>query len=291
MRFLRILKPALCLSVAAFALGGCIREDRDDCPPESVHFMVKAYAESGAEVTEDEVRDVILYVFDGELHFVERIETELGTLVEVRPPADGQINIIAWGNLGGGNQTVPVLLPGDNKNTALVRLLEDTRATATPHHPCDDLFFGEVSVSDIRQEGNVLIPMHRKAGSMTVSVRKLKEYTGFADDDFSVVVRETFNSIDFDGNCIGSMASYRPSCAFATDGVLKIPIFNMIPGTGLSIDLYHGQDLIYTASVSGGEPIDVIAGKLTNVLIDFTGNISVSVTVTSWGQQQVWKDF
>lgn len=253
--------------------------------------MVKAYAEGGAEVTGDEVGDVTLYVFDGGQQFVERIETELGTVVEVRPPADGQINIVAWGNLGGGNQTISVLSPGDDKNTALVRLLEDTRAAAAPHHPCDDLFFGEVFVSDVRQQDNVLIPMHRKAGSMTVTVRKLKEYTGFADDNFSVVVHETFNSIDFDGNATGSMASYRSACSFATDGVLNVPIFNLIPGTGLSIDLYHGQDLVYTASVSGGVPIDVVAGKLTNVLIDFTGSVSVSVSVTSWGQHQVWKDF
>jgi hypothetical protein len=251
---------------------------------------VRAYAETGAEVTPGVVSDVVLYVFDGAERFVERIETELGVSVSIAVPEDGRFNIVAWGNLGGGRQSVSTLLPGDNMSAAAVTLLPDTRA-ATPHFPCDDLFHGAISVTDLRQTENILIPMHRKAGSMTLTVRKLKEYSGFLGDDFWVLVRETYHSIAFDGTYTGDKASYRPEGAFAADGALYVPPFNMLPGAGLAIDIYHGPDLIHTASVSGGSPIDVTAGKSTHVLIDFTGNISVSVATTDWGQQYVWKEY
>ena len=273
----------------AMATSGCIKEDRSHCLPGTVCFTVKAYTEAQAELTQAEVGDVLLYVFDGDFRFMELIETQLGTVVEVRPPASGGIHIVAWGNLKGGNQTLPLFLTNDHKQTGKVSLLPDSRAAA-PHHSPNDLFLGEITTTKEQHNSNVVIPMFRKTGSMTVTVRKLKEYAGFADNNFSVVIRETSNTFDFYGNCTGAKATYRPNATFSGE-TFNVPVFNIIPETGLTIDLYHGNDLVYSASSSGGQPIDVTQGKLTNVLIDFTGSINVSVQETPWGQKYVWKEY
>lgn len=288
----RLAACLLCLAATA-ALAGCIREDLGGCP--SVFTMtVKAYAQAQGEteLTDADVRDVVLYVFDQQMRFRQQIQTSLGQNVEVTAPEGEGIHIVAWGNLCGGNQTRPMPAPGDHKNTLMVCLAPDTRATATPCLSPDDLFLGELTIAPGQIQGQKIIPIVRKVGSMTVAVKKLKEYAGFADDDYRIEVRETFNAFDFYGAYTGNKTSYRPAGAFS-GGTYSISPFNMVPEAGLFVDIYHGQTLIYTALAATGTlaPIIVEQGKQTDVLIDFTGTVSVSVQTGEWGKIPVIKEY
>lgn len=289
MKFYRMLPHLLAVFAAAVLATGCIKEDTADCP-DNYLLRVRAYAADQTELTATEVCDVTLYLFDGDGCFLRQVETALGRAEYIDIPKGETIQVVAWGNLGQGGQACPVLTPGDLKAEAFVTMRADTRAAAPCLSP-DDLFHGQISVSG-STSGDIVVPITRVTGSMAVTVRKLKEWSGFADDDFSIVVRETCNSLDFEGRPAGTMASYRPSTAFS-GSEFSAPAFNMIPGEGLCIDIYHAGQLIYTAPAPApaGTPIDVMAGCQTNVLIDFAGSISVSVSVKDWGQSELWKNF
>jgi len=284
----------LCVLMLALSVTGCIKEDSDDCPVNHT-FTVRAYDHAGTELGRDEVGDVSLYVFDGDLCFVERIDTHVGQNVTLQAPAGGDIHLVGWGNLGGGSQSCTQPNVGDPKDACFVSLLPHTRAGGHCLSP-DDLFRGEITLTPQEQSGAKEMPIYRETGSMTITIRNLQSYAGFSDTDYSVVVRETHSALDFYGQRSGDKTAYRPAGSFVTTGGPQeyfVPSFNMIPeNTGIYIDIYHGTQLIATvAADKAGNAITVEKGKLTNVLIDFRALISVSVALTDWGKYQLWKEF
>lgn len=286
----------LCLLTAMVGMAGCAHEDTSGCAT-SFSIIVKAYGENNVELSSAEVNDVILYIFDEERLFVEEIETQLGTRVEVEAPTGDEIHVIAWGNLLGGNQSRCNMFAGDHISTAYITL--NAATSADMHCNPDDLFFGVNTAKKEDRASDVLIPMLRKTGSMNVTILKLKEATGYDDENFSLVVRETYNQFDVSGNVTGNrVAAYAQSGSFEYSQSLAqeaflVSDFNLIPDlTGIAIDIYHGADLLHTVDAhSGNSPILVEEGKLTNVLIDLSGNVNVQMTMTPWGQRQVWKVF
>lgn len=290
-----VLLRMLCLWALAFSMTGCLKEDLSDCF-DSYTFKVKAYNNEGAELSRDDVSDVILYVFDSDMRFMERINTHVGESVTIKSSDNGSIHVVGWGNLGGDRQSHTTPAVGDHKDDLMVELLSDTRLRSTSFllSP-DDLFHGEITVSREKQSGEKILPIYRKAGSMTITVRNLKNFTGYDDDDFSIVVRETYSQIDFYGNLTGEKAAYRPDGSFVTNGNREeyyVPPFNMMPSAEIFIDIYHGSELIISVSSdSQGNAITVEEGLLTNVLIDLKALLNVSLTLTDWGNEQYWKEF
>ena len=289
----------LCGMAAAVAATGCIKDDLSGCA-ETRHLTVRAYARQGdaRELGTDEVKDVKLFLFDGDGRFLRGIDTRVGERVGVDIPPGETVRVVAWGNLGQDGQSHTQPGEGDMLGGCLVGLLRDVRS---PEHslPPADLFRGDIVLADPSGAGETALPIYREVGGMAVTVRNLKAFAGFPDDDYRVVVRGTFSGIAFDGRRSGDGASYQPVGAFSP-GVNNpdhlTPPFNLIPEeeeeSGVTIDIYHGDRLVASVSCDGeGNPIMVEKGRLTNVLVDLRASVLATLSLTDWGNYVAWKEF
>lgn len=280
--------------VMAAGMTGCIKEDMGGCG-RMMTFVVHAYDANGNEVTAP-VEDVVLYFFNDKMRFTKEVETTVGSRVTVSVPTVGETHVVGWGNLGGGRETRHTFMEGDHRETGYLTLLPVTKAAPVYGSP-DDLFYGTLTVAPTAStQGEHEVAIHPKVGGMAVTVRGLKPYAGFNDADYHIQVRETCNSLDFYGICCGDKASYLPAGTFQTVSSreeYKVPAFNLLPEpVGVNIDIYHGTKLVYTASVyNGNTPIQVLEGRLTDVVIDFTAGIRITVSILPWDANPGGKEF
>lgn len=280
-----------CLLALTLAVAGCIQEETADCE-EVLMLTVRAYDASYAyELPEEDVKDVTLFIFDKDDRFLRKMETGIGRHTAINAPSGEEVRIVAWGNLTDGAQTCAEPSPGDPLDGCFVGLKALSRAASEMQSP-GDLFRGSIILSPQARSGEVELPMFRETGSMAITIRSLKTFAGYADDDYSVVVRETRSEIGFDGVLSGDRVAYRPQGTFNSNGEFIIAPFNLLPESGLYIDIYHGTQLLMTVSKdSDDRPLAVEKGRLTNVLIDLKASLSVSMSVSDWGDTEVWKEF
>lgn len=60
----------------------------------------------------------------------------------------------------------------------------------------------------------------------------------------------------------------------------------------IEIDIYHDGSLVTTVkNDSDGRPLRALRGQVLNVLVDFRLQVDVIVSLTPWGETQVWKEF
>lgn len=281
----------ICLPIlfAAAGLEGCnMKENTDNCPRASIYLTVTAYDESRAELDESQVDRVTLYLFDGALGYLYNVSARLGDTVEIESLEEGDIHIVAWGNLSGDN----IVNTGDNFGGFSIEVGGNTReAGYIPE--ADDIFLGSVTLGYDDQQGEKELPIYRQMGSMSITVRGVDKLTR-AGEEYWFVVRDTWSRIGFDGSLSGERVSYRPGYRLNFDEYLIGP-FSIVPEEeGVEIEVYRDEELLTTVtSDSDGAPITVYRGQLTNVLIEFGGGteLSVVVSVTPWGEDQIWKEF
>lgn len=288
----RIIKASwrlLPLLVLTGFLTGCLKENTDGCGTECL-LHIRAFDAEGRELTQNEVTSVYLYVFDGNMMFAGSYRTQLGEAVRLEVGRDENLHIVAWGNLNGNSD--PHI--GDNMGQSYISLRSATRAgnKVVP----DDIFYGSLTISGNDVSHDKDVPIYRKVGSMTVVANNIKDFAGFDDNDYSIVIGETYSSIGFDGTFSGDRVDYNPDGEFVLRGgreIYFVAPFNVIPEqTGLHIDFYHGTDLIASVSTDrDGNPITVTEGMQTNVTVDFSSSVEVDITLTQWGDMSVGKEF
>jgi hypothetical protein len=271
-------------------------EDLEDCNL-NYNLTVRAFNKSGQELTQSDVHEVRLYIFGEDMRYLKSVDARVGESVLMEIPVDMNIiHVIGWGNLGRNSQNTGLDV-GAPISDCFVNLLKnnETRASENVLIP-DDLFRGEITLTRQQQQGGeVLLPLFREVGSVTVTVRGLKEYAGFDDDDYSIVVRGMYDRINFSGHLAGGETVYSPSGSFVMNGRTEefyVPPFNMLPAVGISVDIYHGTQLIVSVFHQGEE--ELIACEkdaLANVLIELKSSLEVSVSITDWGEEMLWKIF
>ena len=290
--FLRL----LCCMAATIMTTGCIKDDLAGCKS-SLPLTVRVYAQSEVELDADEVRDVSLFIFDSDSCFIQKIDTQIGERVTIDIPTGGDIHIVAWGNLSQSGKAYSQPEPGDLLKNCFIELQPTTHAATYALSP-GDFFRGEITIEGNDRSGDKVLPIYREVGSMTVTVRNLKKFTGFTDDDYSIVVRETGSNIGFDGQIFGDRVAYFQEGAFVDNNgkdEYRVPAFNMLPeSSGIYIDIYYGTQRIITFSSNNtGQPITIEKGKLTNVLIDLdtSAEAIVSISIGAWGDYAGEKEF
>lgn len=282
------------LLVMAFVTIGCTKEDISECTPDTFRLTVKAYDAQGKELTVETVKEVTLYVFDQNKQFRGvHTDTKLGQSIVLDYPNHESLIVVAWGNGMQGHQTMPTLTVGDKMETAFVSLSQTKAAMATIQSP-DDLFHGVVTLTKESKKVENNIPIYRKTSSIAITARRLRQYANAGDDNFTYVLRQTGNKLSFEGNEAGELSCYKPQASFIENkDEFTAPIFNILTtDSNIEVDIFHGEIRVVTIlKTPDGKPLRAEAGKVLNILIDFTGDISVSVSVTPWGVQQIWKEF
>lgn len=108
---MKILYQSLIVALL-FLLGGCIRENNEDCPvvgsQHNVTLMFRYLDDSGSDVFPQEIDKVDLFVFDANGRFVRRVQvlkaelnTFQGVIMELDP---GTYRIVCWGNASSRTQ-------------------------------------------------------------------------------------------------------------------------------------------------------------------------------------------
>lgn len=296
--YLQMLSVSL---VAAFVITGCTKEDLSQCiekPDNTYKLLVKAYDADGVELTTENVKDVALYIFDRDNKFIAiRSEAKLGQSIVLDYPNNDILKVVAWGNGSQGHQAMPTLSVGDKMETAFVSLLNTKATMATIQSP-DDLFHGSITLKPENREMKNTLPIYRKTSGVTITANKLKQHVNASDDDFTYVLRSTGNKINFEGKEAGELSNYIPKASFTENKDEFIaPLFNILTtASNIEVDIFYGTTKVATVvSAANGEPLRVEAGKVLNILIEFTGDtsadITVKVEVTPWGVEYIWKEF
>lgn len=284
----------LFLSLAtAFVTISCTKEDLSECIS-NYTLTINAFDAEGRELTTETVKDITLYVFDqNKLFLGVHTDITLGQDVELNYPKQDALMVVAWGNAAQGHQTLPTLIVGDKMETAFVSLLKTRAEMGTVQSP-DDLFYGMVTLIKENRETDNKLPMFRKTSGVSITARRLKQYANVSDDNFSYVLRQTGDKISFEGREAGEYSNYIPTASFIENkDEFVAPIFNILTTkSNIEVDIFYNDILVATLLKSpDGKPLKVEPGQILNLLIDFTSQISVSVSVTPWGVQQIWKEF
>lgn len=281
---------------------GCTRQAEFECPQE-VELNVQVINADNEDITDEgAVSGVSFYLFDKDRLFLKKVDASVGKPVRVYFPYEELLHIVSWGNLTESRTQLPQLAKGMPMHEAMVSLLSDpanrrgnlsTPALAlTP----DDLFYSydEISLKSGAPTRHT-VQIHRIVSAMTVTLRNLQSYANRYDENYSLVVRETYNTIDFFRRLIGEKVGYMPTSSFNKKKELIAPLFNLLPsqgGDGIEIDIYHDGQLVTTVKRdSQGKPLTTQTGKVLNVLIDFNLQVNVEVSITPWGIVHIWKDY
>lgn len=303
----------LALLLASAVLTGCIKEKGSDYCPTAAHYLiVRSFDADNKEITgTGAVREVVLYVFDNKGAYTGKIIASENERVPLNYPEGSQLTIVGWGNSQSGKQVMPQLAPGTPIDQAVVTLVENSSqpivapigSKASPEISSysaspDDLFWGMSPIALNSIEGQTEVghelDIKRKVASMSVVIKGLQEWAGTSDTDFSIVINGTRKSIDFKGNKVGDPTLYLQQLLKNENGQFVTGIFNTFPSadTQITIDIYKGNEKIYTVTTDGdNKPFVLDEGRLLNVFIDFTRNVGVSVTVTEWGKVDINQDF
>ncbi|MBD8389105.1 FimB/Mfa2 family fimbrial subunit [Dysgonomonas sp. BGC7] len=280
------------ISAYLLFVTGCIKEDLSECNT-TITIMVKAYDHTGSELPFSEIQGIVyLYIFDDNLKYVETITTSINKKETIETLYGKGGHIVSWTNIDGNCNSILA----EYKNDCVIDLLSNSTRAASYSIDPDDIFHGDIAIGSQVSDAEYILPIFRKVGSLTIRVRNLKSFTGFTDEDFSVIVHETFSTVDFQGNFSGDKVDYRPSASFVSNNNKEeyyIPSFNMVPEEdGLQIDIYHKTDLIASISQDNNrEPIIVREGQLTNILIDLNSILSTEIILTPWDKEYIWKEF
>lgn len=287
---------------AVSVIVGCTKQNYAGCP-EEVELLVRVADTEGEDITgEGCVRGVTLYVFDEDKRFLRQLNAEVDKPLWLYFPDQETLHVISWGNLTGERAHLPVLTTGTSIHEAMIRLLNVPRTEGKAVGirsiaiPPDDLFhaYNEIPLNNNSQT-TFIVRLNRSVSSIAVTMRNLQSYANRYDDNYSLVVRETHNTIDFFTRLSGDKVGYVPASSFNNKKELIAHPINLLPSLAedaIEIDVYHDRQLITTVKKdSQGRFLKTEKGKLLNVLVDFRLNVEVEVSVTPWGVVQVWKEY
>lgn len=293
---------AVLLWAWAWLCPGCTYEQTTDCP-QSATLDIKVVDVAGEDITDNgEIETLSLYIFDHRQRYLKNINTRVGEPLSIYFPDQDTLHVVSWGNLKREHQTISNLVPGTPMSEAFVRLNKTqppgskagpTRAVAESP---DDLFYSYNVIS--LKSGNQTsyqLQMNRTVGSMSIVLRNLQSYANRYDEHFALLVRETYDAVDFYGRLTGDKVGYLPTASFNGKKEFVAPLFNLLPSHAegnIEIDIYHQSTLITTVkNDSRGNPLRVLRGQVLNVLVDFKLQVNVEATITPWEVTQVWKEY
>ena len=266
-------------------VSGCIKDNRDDCNTSSSYRLIVKTVESDS-VKDSDIGSVVLFVFDQEQGYLGNVNTEINQIMELSYPAYNELYVIAWGNINGPNQSVSN--PKTNQPPQEIYLKLRMQNNTFAFSP-NDLFDGAKFIT-LQPQGSTpeILFINRKISRVTVIAQGLQKYLNTVDEDFMYVIRGTNNTLDLNGAPVGEEANLLPNATFDRDKEFITSPFNVFPSEHIIVDIYKGGQLVYTVDQdNAGNPFVAPAGKKLSIIINFSGNIQVSVSISDWSHTDV----
>jgi len=287
----------------------CIREGLSECEEEYFITIKVVDVSTGNDITSSEdVNHVDLFLFNQNEHFVRMISID-STVIRQKSPIpitsdyDDIYWISAWGNLS-DDQYVSKPDPSSTLEDLTVSVLaeEDQGYSRT----MGDLFFGikQVDNSPGARIRNEEIIISRKNARMYITVRGLPEPYNATDYYFTIDLND--NGYNFKGVPVPNAIKIRQNGIILVNRDFVSPSsFNLIHTNSakedyVTIHLYKrsngnqdGEDQMIASvnSDSNGNPIVLLAGQTTNLLIDLRREVSVYVKTSPWDKTEQWVEW
>lgn len=281
-----------------FLFAGCIKDDLSDCPV-TYRLVIQTDPNDNLQLrsTTNMTNKLVLFIFDENNNLLDYRRTSPGEVMELTYTGHHLLNAVAWANLD-GQMNISSLTPQTPLSSAKVQLLDskelsDGKYALSPN----DLFFGKKELtltSDTQNQPDILI-IQRKIAAMRITAKRLKEYVGTTDSDFTYRVRGSRNTFDFNGNLTGDDRNYLPLSSFNPNNEFVASSFLVFPSQAsknISVDIFKGNHLIYTTDKdNNGVPIRTERGKLLDLLIDFSAGVNTSFIIKDWDNKEINQEF
>lgn len=263
-------------------MWSCIKDKSDDCYT-SYQLVVKTV--EADSVGKGDIGEVILFVFDKEQKYLGSLKTNIDEITELPYPSNDQLYIIAWGNTAGGNQSLFNPTSGNPPEGVTLELKKNGSYTISPN----DLFQGAKAIDQNTSTPRPdILYIKRKVANVTIIAKGLQAHQNTTDQNFTYVVRGTNDALDLNGRLTGEETNVQPTATFNTMGEFNAPAFSVFPSNHLAIDIYKGDQLVYSVDKDdAGNPFAVPEGKKLTIIIDFSGNVNVTITLTDWEEKDV----
>lgn len=268
----------------ASLVSGCIKDNRDDCETSSYRLIVKTIESDS--VNDSDIGDVVLFVFDKEQKFIGIVDTRINQVTELPYSSYNELYVIAWGNINGPNQSLSD--PIANQHPEEIDLTLKMKNNPYSFSP-NDLFQGAKPIT-LQSLGNApeVLLINRIISGVSIIAQGLQQYLNTLDEDFTYVIRGTNKTVNLDGSQIESEAYLQPIAAFDNNQEFRTFPFNVFPSDHIIVDIYKADQLVYTVDQdNAGNPFVAPAGKKLSIIINFSGNIQVSVSINDWSQTTV----
>lgn len=284
--------------VGSFAwLTSCVNDDNDDCPKKSDILTVKAI-DSDSENVKDNVG---VYLFDENLKLEKVINSKLETDIEIERAPTKKYTVVGFAHTADSPlPTIPLGTPIDQAQLVLQQASFASIPVATSP---TDLFHGTLELSGTPTSDKKVVWVKRKVAALTIITRNLQAALQTTDTDFSYVVTETYNALDFTGTLKGDKVSYHPASHFSTTNKDFIaPMFYTYASDapdGFCINIYKGTTLLRTYCADAEEaPLLLQEGKHTVAWINYAadsgnndGVFAVTLNVLDWGDANIDEGF
>lgn len=285
---------AVSFVLSTFLLSSCTGEDAECKNTKLLHLTTRS-----VDSDPDDIKnDVKLYFFNSDHKLEKIVKTTLNAETENDGAKD--YTIIAMGYSSDVEQpNIALGTPIDEAEIILsTTSFDDVNVSVTS----GDIFYGRLEVKKEDRNVKEIIWLRRKVAALTLITKNLKSELSTTDEDFSYVVRETYNTLDFEGTFKGEKISYKPNTYFSPGKENFIaPMFYTYASSPedqtIYIDIYKGNVLIKTYSVDKeDEPKILSEGKHTIVIIDFTnngndGSMNITCTVNDWLDGDITEGF
>ncbi|NDV94832.1 hypothetical protein D0T84_07855 [Dysgonomonas sp. 521] len=297
MNTLFIKKWVICLPSILFLITGCVKDDNSDCR-KSCQMVIQVLDGYNNDITEtDVVDDVVLYLFGSESKYMDSIpiptqSVRSRTPITINYPEHSHITAVVWCNTEGDNTIVDDVKEGDSLTTPLdINLnMEGTSGQNEIYSSPEDLFHGykRIDMEDGGGSFTTELKVKRKISSIIVIAKHLKDWAGGgSDDEYYILVHGTRKIYSLvDGKLGEDDAIHRPDVSFDDNDYLVSSLFNTFPSgpdQRVEVEIFKGDNRIYRASLDqNGNPFVAEEGRTLQVEIDFSGSISVNVSVNPW---------
>lgn len=280
------------LIVSILMTQSCIREDLQCAANASITVTVRIADGSGSTDDGSIINNIVLYIFDENEKILETRETQLDKAEVLSYPNAEKLTVVAWCNTLSGSVNVTSFDNNERLGNGMISLKEV--ASSGIYQIPDDIFYGSRQVINNRQiDEHAILYVTRVVGSMNITVRNLKKYAGFDDNNYSFIVGTTPINIDFTGRYSGGGASFIPPAAFNAQNEFITNTFRLFPSADeqFSVKILHDDTLVdEVLTDNDGNPLRIVTNKTLNLLIDYTdlSNISVAIKTTEWNETYQW---
>lgn len=288
----KALLMALCIGWMALATS-CITEDLDGC----YTLTVKVLNLNGDDITigsAEDVKDVSVFIFDEAGKYLETVkmtsaEIITRTPIEINYPSTAKLQIVAWGNVAGNEQT---LVSGQTIDDLKIQLKKTNDYADYPA----ELYFGDEAVS--LKSGTLIkneeVPIQLCVGKLQMWTNGLQYCLAAnpglrADEAFNFYFERGLDELNSKGEVQGSETTYAPEGALTVAEEWEMPeLETVLPGEELAGSFYingvfEQQSL---RDYITDEELRVEAGKET--LVEFVWGpggeyLGVRIKVRPWG--------